>query len=152
MMSMSSERILPAAVLALGLAIGGGLTGWGFARGRSSDRYVEVKGLAEREVSADLALWPLRFVASANDLAAAQAQITRSTEQVMAFLKRQGIDASATELRDLQVSDSNTNQFQRESVAPRFVIQQTVMVRLNKPEVVQTAAVFPRLKAAVSDE
>src|SRR5262245_44190584 len=116
MMSMTSERVLPAALLALGLAIGGGLAGWGFARGRSSDRYVEVKGLAEREVSADLALWPLRFVASANDLAAAQAQIARSTEQVMAFLKRQGIDASATELRDLQVSDSNTNQFQRESV------------------------------------
>jgi uncharacterized protein len=127
-------------VLALGVAIGGGLIGWGFARGRSTDRYVEVKGLAEREVAADLALWPLRFVASANDLAAAQAQITRSTEQVVEFLKRYGIDASATELQNLQVSDSNTNQFQRDTTGPRFVIQQTVMVRLNKPEVVRAAS------------
>ena len=101
---------------------------------------MEVKGLAEREVTADLALWPLRFVASAGDLAAAQAQITRSYQEVLAFLKRQGIDASATQLQNLQVSDSNTNQYQREGVGPRFVIEQTVMVRLNKPEVVRDAS------------
>jgi uncharacterized protein len=85
---MTDRAFTAAIVLALGLAIGGGLIGWGFARGRSTDRYVEVKGLAEREVAADLALWPLRFAASANDLAAAQAQITRSTELVRAASQR----------------------------------------------------------------
>ena len=67
MMSMASDRLLPALVLALGLAIGGGLVGWASPAAAASDRFVEVKGLAEREVSADLALWPLRFVASGND-------------------------------------------------------------------------------------
>ena len=137
---MTDRSSLAAFVLALGIAIAGGLVGWGFASGRSADRYVEVKGLAEREVTADLALWPLRFVASAGELAAAQAQITRSYQEVLAFLKRQGIDASATQLQNLQVSDSNTNQYQREGVGPRFVIEQTVMVRLNKPEVVRDAS------------
>ena len=60
---------------------------------RTVDRYVEVKGLAERDVTAHLALWPLRFVASGNDLATAQAQIARSYEQVLAFLKRHATDA-----------------------------------------------------------
>ena len=137
---MTDRAFTASIVLALGIAVGGGLIGWGFARGRSTDRYVEVKGLAEREVAADLALWPLRFAASGNDLAAAQAQITRSTERVLEFLKRYGIDPSATELQNLQVSDSNTNQFQRDNTGPRFVIQQTVMVRLNKPEVVRAAS------------
>ena len=73
---MTDRSFLASVVLAVGVAIGGGLVGWGFARGRTADRYVEVKGLAEREVTADLALWPLRFVASGNDLATAQAQIT----------------------------------------------------------------------------
>ena len=137
---MTDRSLVAAAVLSLGLAIGGGFVGWGFARGRTADRYVEVKGLSEREVTADLALWPLRFVASGNDLATAQAQITRSYDQVMEFLQRHGIDASATHLQNLQVSDSNTNQYQREGTGPRFVIDQTIIVRLNKPEVIRDAS------------
>ena len=137
---MTDTPFIAAVVLALGLAIGGALVGWGFARGRSTDRYVEVKGLAEREVAADLALWPLRFVASGSDLATAQAQINRSYQEVLTFLKRHGIDPSATQLQNLQVSDSNTNQYQREGMGPRFVIEQTVIVRLNKPEVVRDAS------------
>lgn len=138
---MIDRSFFAAAMIAVGVAIGGGLIGWGFARGRAADRYVEVKGLAEREVTADLALWPLRFVASGNDLATAQAQITRSYDQVMAFLKRHGIDASATHLQNMQVSDSNTNQYQREGMmGPRFVIDQTIIIRLNKPEVIRDAS------------
>lgn len=43
---MIDRFFFAAAVLAVGVAIGGGLIGWGFARGRTADRYVEVKGLA----------------------------------------------------------------------------------------------------------
>lgn len=137
---MTDRPISAALVLALGLAIGGGLVGWGFSRGRTADRFVEVKGLAEREVTADLALWPLRFVASANDLSSAQAQITRSHQDVLAFLKRHGIEEAATNLQNLQVTDANTNQFQRDSTRPRFVIEQTIIVRVSKPEVVRDAS------------
>jgi uncharacterized protein len=137
---MTDRSFFAATVVAVGVAIGGSLIGWGFARGRANDRFVEVKGLAEREVTADLALWPLRFVASGNDLATAQAQINRSYEQVVAFLKRHGIDASATHLQNLQVSDANTNQYQRQAGGPRFVIDQTIIVRMNKPEVIRDAS------------
>ena len=58
----SLERpLLSSVLLALGLALSGLFIGHGFASGRARDRYVEVKGLAEREVTADLALWPLRY-------------------------------------------------------------------------------------------
>jgi hypothetical protein len=50
---MSDRSFVASVVLALGTAIGGGLVGWGFARGRTADQYVEVKGLAEREATAD---------------------------------------------------------------------------------------------------
>lgn len=134
------RRGVAALVLALGLAVAGFLIGDGFARGRRTDRYVEVKGLAEREVTADLALWPLQYAVSADDLAAAQAQITRSTEQVLEFLKKHGIDASATELQNLQVIDANTARYQPERRGPRFIIEQTLMVRSEKPEVVRAAS------------
>lgn len=135
------ERPLVAALLlALGLAASGVFVGRGFASGRARDRFVEVKGLAEREVTADLALWPLRYVTTGNDLSVAQAQITRCTRQVVSFLGRHGIDTSAVQLQALEVSDADANRFPGERAGPRFVIQQTVMVRWPKPEVVLAAS------------
>jgi uncharacterized protein len=131
---------LPAGFLALGLVLGGWLIGDGFARGRASDRYVEVKGLAEREVTADLALWPLRYVSTGDDLGAAQAQINRSTRQVLAFLTRHSIDTTSVQLQALEVSDAFANRFPGERVGPRYVIQQTVMVRSKSPAVVMAAS------------
>ena len=129
-----------AVVLAVGIAVGGWFVGHGFLRGRTASRYVEVKGLAEREVAADLALWPLRFVTTGNDLAVAQTQITPDTREVYSFLARHGIDTSAVQLLALEVSDALANRFQSERGGTRFVIQQTVMVRSGKPEVVMAAS------------
>lgn len=59
-------------MIALGIGLAGWWIGEGFRKGRAADRYAAVKGLAERDVVADLALWPVRFVVTNNDLAAAQ--------------------------------------------------------------------------------
>lgn len=127
---------LSAVVLAVGVALAGWFVGHGFVRGRTASRYVEVKGLAEREVAADLALWPLRFVSTGDDLAVAQAEITKDTREVYSFLARHGIDTAAVQLLALEVSDAQANRFQSERGGTRFVIQQTVMVRSDKPQVV----------------
>jgi hypothetical protein len=134
------SALAPAAVLALGLALAGWFVGHGFLRGRTATRYVEVKGLAEQEVAANLALWPLRFVATGDDLAVTQAEITRDTREVFAFLARHGIDTAGVQLMALEVSDAEANRFQGERGGTRFVIQQTLMVRSHKPEVVLTAS------------
>ena len=117
-MTPADRSLASAVMMALGLALGGWFIGHGFASGRASDRYVEVKGLAEREVTADLALWPLRYVSTGNDLTAAQAQITRNTRQVFAFLNRNGIDTTAVQLQALEVSDAFANRFPGERAGP----------------------------------
>ena len=139
-MTTADRSLVSAVLVALGLSLEGWFIGEGFARGRASDRFVEVKGLAEREVTADLALWPLRYVSTGNDLTAAQAQITRNTRQVFAFLSRNGIDTTAVQLQALEVSDAFANRFPGERAGPRYVIQQTVMVRSGKPNVVMAAS------------
>ena len=137
---MTDRSLLAAAVLAAGIAIGGGLVGWGFARGRSTDRYVEVKGLAEREVTADLALWPLRFVAAATISPQRRRRLPAATSKCLRSSSAMASTQSATHLQNLQVSDAATNQYQREGAGPRFVIDQTIIVRMNKPEVVRDAS------------
>jgi hypothetical protein len=57
--------LVPAAVLGgcmlLGLVLGGWLLGMEIKETRLSDRYVTVKGLVERTVKSDSAVWPVTF-------------------------------------------------------------------------------------------
>lgn len=128
-------------ILAVGFALGGWFIGRGFAGARSSDRYVTVKGVSEREAQADLALWPLRLVAGDNELDRAQARINFGVRAIRAFLLRNGVDTAQVELQGYEVADAYANQFRSASdVTNRYVIRQTVMVRSDRPAVVAAAA------------
>src|SRR5690606_30315722 len=85
-------------VLGVGMALGGAFAGWGFAQGRAAERFVTVKGVSEREVRADLAVWPLQVVAADNDLASATAQLARGIAVVRDFMARQGLDTTQVAL------------------------------------------------------
>jgi hypothetical protein len=138
---MPSQTTIAALILAAGIALGGWLGGRGLAAVRAADRYVTVKGVAEREVQADLALWPLRVVAADNDLAAAQASVTRSIGRIRAFLARNGIDSSLAELQEIQVTDAFANAYRGPNESPtRYIVRQTLMVRSPQPKTVLTAS------------
>ncbi|MBM3317581.1 MAG: SIMPL domain-containing protein [Candidatus Eisenbacteria bacterium] len=129
-----------AAILAAGLIAGGASVGRGLAGFRTADRFVTVKGLAEREVLADVALWPLRFSATHDDLAQAQARIRRSQEAILGFLGRQGVEMSQVELQNLEVTDLLANPWRSPGpIESRFIIRQTLMVRTNEPEKIERA-------------
>ena len=56
---MGERNVAIAGILiAIGLAVGGYFIGNGLLQARSADRHVTVKGLAEREVAANLVIWP----------------------------------------------------------------------------------------------
>jgi hypothetical protein len=139
---MSIDRTLTgAAILAVGIAVGGFFAGNGFARARASDRYVTVKGVAEREVRADLVIWPLRVVGADNDLAAANAKVAKSVAGVREFLVRHGIDTTQMQMADFSVADALANQYATDrQPANRYVVHQTVLVRSNKPDQVLAAS------------
>ena len=135
------QDIVRPLIIAIGLVLGGLFVGGGFARGRAADRYVTVKGISEREVQADLAIWPLRIVAASDNLATANAQLQESLGKIRAFLSSQGIDPTQAQLQDFSVTDAQTNQYSGAVAAgSRFVIRQTVVVRSTKPELIRAAS------------
>jgi hypothetical protein len=128
-------------VLALALVLSGLFVGRGFARGRAADRYVTVKGVAERPVRADLAIWPLRLVAADDDLSRAHAKLENDIRRVRQFLASHGIDTASIALQDFSVTDARANQYGGPAPAgSRFVIRQTIVVRSTDPEQVLRAS------------
>ena len=133
--------IVRPAIIAVGLALAGLFVGAGFARARSADRFVTVKGISEREVKADLAIWPLRIVAASDDLTSANAQLQSSLEKIRTFLTANRVDAMQATLQDFSVADAQTNQYSGGTAAgARFVIRQTVVVRSTNPETIRAAS------------
>lgn len=129
-----------AVLVALGLAVAGWFVGDGFRESRR-DRFVTVKGLAERDVEADLALWPFQIMAAADDLATAQAEIQRSTREVLSFLERHGVDTTSAELQGVEVTDRLAQVYGEAGQAgPRFMVQQLMMVRSEDVAMVHAAS------------
>jgi hypothetical protein len=130
-----------AVILAAGIAAAGWLIGNGFGNIRTADRYVTVKGVSEREVKADVAIWPLRMVAAGDNLSQTQAKIEKDQKTILAFLEDNGIPASATELQGLDVTDALADRYRSgQPIVNRFFINQTVMVRFDQPDVVMAAS------------
>ncbi|MDG5501369.1 SIMPL domain-containing protein [Marinobacter sp. BGYM27] len=129
---------------ALVLSIGAVIAAWQVADGlrdlKTGDRYVTVKGVAEREVEANLALWPLRFVATGDTLEQAQTTARKSRDSISAFLKLQAIEADAVELQRIDVTDTQANPYNSGNGGKRFIVNQTLMIRSNDIGKVKQAA------------
>jgi hypothetical protein len=130
---------VPTVILAAGLIVGSALVGSGFRAGRSDDRFVTVKGVSEREVEADLALWPLEIVTTDNDLTVAQTRMDRAVAQTRAFLQGSGITDDQITIQSFRVRDNQAETMGGASAANRFTITQTLMVRSEEPRVLQAA-------------
>ena len=128
-------------MLALGIAVAGWGAGNGLARARHGDRYVTVKGVSEREVSADLAIWPLRLVVADNDLARAQARLQANVAEIFGFLVRHQIDTAQVTLQDYGVVDALANEYRQPGMTSnRYIIRQVVVVRSAAPARVHAAS------------
>lgn len=112
-----------AAVLAVGMVAGGYLLGDGIKRARVADRAVTVRGLAEREVTADLATWTIAYSANAGDLATAQASVDRDSAAIRAFFKELGFPDDA-----LQPTGVNVSQYSQDGI-PLFTVRQRMTLR-----------------------
>ncbi len=112
-----------ATILAVGLIAGGYLLGDGLTRAKEADRSVTVRGLAERDVTADLATWTISYSSTAANLGEAQAAVDRDTLQIKDFFKELGFPQEALEPTAVNVSSYSNNGI------PQFTVRQRVTLR-----------------------
>lgn len=110
-------------------------------RFRAADRYVTVKGLAEREVPADTAIWPLAFAASGNTPEAVQAALARSESTVRQFLAASGFSEEEIGKAPPRLTDLQTERYgQPIPEADRYRGEVTLTLRSSRPDAVRATA------------
>jgi hypothetical protein len=112
-----------AAILSLGMIAGGYLLGDGLLRAKDAERAVTVRGLAERDVTADLATWTISYSASSTSLAEAQGKVRGDTASIEAFFKELGFPADA-----LQPTGANVTSFTNDGVTT-YTVRQRLALR-----------------------
>jgi hypothetical protein len=137
---MNQRPLIHVLILALAIVLAGAAIGSGVQRFRLADRSVVVKGVAERPVKADIALWPVRIVASGVELAPTQDKIAADQRAVLRFFARHGIDSSRVELLSLEVTDKRSNPYEGAPSAARFAISATLVARTDQPEQIRAAS------------
>lgn len=108
---------------------------------RLSDRYVTVKGLVERRVKSDLAIWPLTCKQAGDDLSTVYAKTEADKQTILQFLGEQGIQSSEIELGVVRVVDTQAEEYGGGNRAPhRYIVEQQITVRTPRVDQVAGAA------------
>lgn len=133
-MTDSPALLVPASILAIGLVAGGWLLGDGLTRARHADRAVTVRGLAEQDVTADLATWTISTSAVGTDLASLQTRADSDGDRVVAFLKAQGFGDDEIEAGGISV-----NQYVGNNGQSNITIRRRITLRTPKVMAARTA-------------
>jgi hypothetical protein len=130
---MNSLRFYHPLIVAAGIAIAGISIGLGFYKGRAADRYVTVKGLAEREIDADLAVWPITFKVADNDLIVLQSSIDSSRDAIKAFLLESGFSQDEISFSAPSIIDTEAQQYSAGTESRfRYIAEATITTRTGK--------------------
>lgn len=111
-----------------------------FVAARTADRIVTVKGLAEQDVKADLALWPLQYTTTNDDLTAALAKIAADERAVRAFVAAGGIGEDAVSVQQFSVVDQLAQRYRSGPIQSRYIVSQTLLVRTGDVDAVGALA------------
>lgn len=108
--------------------------------GKMYDRFVQVKGLSEREVNADLAVWPINITLTANNLNALKVNVEKQNEAVYNFFIAQGFEKNeltkgSTNINDVRANLYNNNAYNSEFrylAKSEFTVRTTDINKLQK--------------------
>jgi hypothetical protein len=137
---ISRSLVVVGASLLLGLIALGWLLGNYAVRVKKFDRTVVVKGLSEREVPADIAIWPLTFQDASNDLNGLFSSLQKKNALITEFLVGHGIAAEAITVGAPAVTDRFAQSYgDTNNIAYRYTATSTVTVYTNDVEAVRKA-------------
>lgn len=133
---MKSWKI-EAVILTVGLFLLGIFIEKGLCEFAERGRSVNVKGLAEMEVSADKVTWPLVYKSLGNDLNALYDNIKHSNQTILEFLKEKGIEDTEISVNAPEIIDLKAERYNNNDNPYRYNVTSVITVTSNKVDLVR---------------
>jgi len=113
------------AIIAVGLTTSGYVLGDGLRRAKMAERSVTVRGVSERDVTADLATWTVSFSDEGTTLAPVQASVDQKGRAVRAFFQEAGFKPD--EISDTAINANSS--FDRDRKEDRVTVSRSIQLR-----------------------
>ena len=136
---MKENRLIAAALIAVGIICLGWFVKTGIDNFAYKDRHVTVKGLAEREVPADKVTWSIGTKVTGNDLPMLYESINLQTDKIKRFLKQNGLDEKEITVNPPSISDLEAREWGDNNKNFRYIVSTTITVATGKVEQVKKA-------------
>ncbi|MGI6083305.1 MAG: SIMPL domain-containing protein [Limnochordia bacterium] len=135
-------------LLAAGMLFGGMQMKRAVVAWKQADRFVSVKGLAERDVKADLVLWPLSYSVGAGSLDSLHSLMHEAESKIRAFLVRHGFDEKDITTTIPQISDLWTYAGEHKP-QERYRAESVVLLRTSQVD--QVKGVMPKTDELIKE-
>jgi len=136
---MKENRLVAAALVAVGIICLGWFVKAGIDDFANKDRHVTVKGLAEREVPADKVTWSIGTKVTGNDLPMLYESINLQTDKIKRFLKQNGLDEKEMTVNPPTINDLEAREWGENNKSFRYIVSTTITVATGKVEQVNKA-------------
>jgi hypothetical protein len=129
-------------ILGVGLVAAGFFISQTLLKAKKFDRYVSVKGLSEREVMADIAIWPFEVTVVSNDLGILQDDLKKQARIIRSFLDKHGFTEEEMTFGSPNIQDTKANMYGGGSAASpyRYIAKTDVTIRTSDIDKLQKAA------------
>ncbi len=117
----------------LGLCIKGGIDNFA-----NRGRQVTVRGLSEREVSANLVTWPIVTKELGNDLTTIYSRIQSTNERIARFLTENGLTKDEFSINPPEVEDRQAVSYNQDGIRERYLVTNVIVVNSTKVDLVRS--------------
>lgn len=132
------NSIISSIIITLGIIISSFLLCNTIDSYRNFGRYVEVKGLDEKIVKANLVTWQISFTSSNDDMKKIYSDISYAQNTIIKFLIEQGF--SEKEIQKDSISIQDSSHFYENKKGPRYFSSSGIILSSNKVDLVNTVS------------
>lgn len=134
MQKMNSTAIICALLIGAGLWLLGAMVKGGLTSISGNQRVVTVRGLAEKEVTANKVTWPIVSKEVGNELPTIYSRIESTNSAIVNFLKSNGISDQEIAVNPPQVLDLQADRYNSNNVPFRYNVTNVVVVTSSQVE------------------